>query len=44
MIIGGVQRGETAVVPRGDTMIEMGDHLIVITLPETIGLAEKLSG
>jgi trk system potassium uptake protein TrkA len=44
MIIGGVQRGKTAVVPRGDTMIEMGDHLIVITLPETIGLAEKLSG
>ena len=44
MIIGGVQRGTTAVVPRGDTRIEVGDHLIVITLPETIGLAEKLSG
>ena len=44
MIIGGVQRGTKAVVPRGDTMIEEGDHLIVITLPETIGRAEKLSG
>jgi trk system potassium uptake protein TrkA len=44
MIIGGVQRGKKAVVPRGDTTIEVGDHLIVITLPETIGLAEKLSG
>jgi len=44
MIIGGVQRGENAVVPRGDTMIEAGDHLIVITMPETIVLAEKLSG
>jgi len=44
MIIGGVQRGDSAVVPRGDTRIELGDHLIVITLPETIGLAEKLSG
>jgi trk system potassium uptake protein TrkA len=44
MIIGGVQRGSDAIVPRGDTRIEVGDHLIVITLPETIGLAEKLSG
>jgi trk system potassium uptake protein TrkA len=44
MIIGGLQRGNEAVVPRGDTSIEVGDHLIVITLPETIGVAEKLSG
>ena len=44
MIIGGVQRGTEAMVPRGDTKIELGDHVIVITLPETIGRAEKLSG
>ena len=44
IIIGGIQRGDTAFVPRGTSTIEAGDHLIVITLPETIGLAEKLSG
>ncbi len=44
MIIGGVQRGEEAFVPRGNTTIEVGDHLIVIALPEAIALAEKLSG
>lgn len=44
MIVGGLQRGTEAVVPRGDTKVEEGDHLIVITLPETIGRAEKLSG
>jgi Trk K+ transport system NAD-binding subunit len=44
MIIGGIQRGAGAFVPRGTSKIEVGDHLIVITLPETIGIAEKLSG
>jgi len=44
MIIGGVQRGKEAFVPRGNTMIEAGDHLIVIALPEAIAMAEKLSG
>jgi trk system potassium uptake protein TrkA len=44
MIIGGVQRGEKAFVPRGNTVIESGDHLIVIALPEAIAMAEKLSG
>jgi trk system potassium uptake protein TrkA len=44
MIIGGVQRGDEAFVPRGNTTIELGDHLIVIALPESIATAEKLSG
>ena len=44
MIIGGVQRGKEAFVPRGTTEIAEGDHLIVITLPEAIARAEKLSG
>jgi Trk K+ transport system NAD-binding subunit len=44
MIIGGVQRGEEAFVPRGNTVIEVGDHLIVIALPDAIATAEKLSG
>ena len=44
MIIGGVQRGDGAFVPKGNTEIEVGDHLIVIALPEAIPTAEKLSG
>lgn len=44
VIVGGVQRNGKAFVPRGDTVIEVGDHLIVIALPEGISAAEKLSG
>lgn len=44
LIIGGVQRGIEAFVPRGNTSIEVGDHLIVIALPSAIATAEKLSG
>lgn len=44
MIVGGVQRGSDAFVPRGTTTIEEGDHLIAIVLPEAIPAAEKLSG
>jgi Trk K+ transport system NAD-binding subunit len=31
-------------VPRGNTRIEVGDHLIVILLPDALAIAEKLSG
>lgn len=44
LIIGGVQRGDDAFVPRGNTRIEVGDHLIVIALPDAIAAAENLSG
>jgi trk system potassium uptake protein TrkA len=44
LIIGGVQRGDKAFVPRGSTIIEEGDHLIVIARPEAIAAAESLSG
>ena len=44
LIIGGVQRGDEAFVPRGSTVIEEGDHLIVIARPEAIAAAESLSG
>ncbi len=44
LIIGGIQRGDRAFVPRGSTVIEEGDHLIVIARPEAIAEAERLSG
>jgi len=44
LLIGGIQRGDDAFVPRGSTVIRRGDHLIVIALPEAIAAAESLSG
>jgi trk system potassium uptake protein TrkA len=44
LIVGGVQRGDKAFVPTGQTRIELGDHLVVIALPESIPVAEHLSG
>ena len=44
VIVGGVIRGDKVFVPRGDTVIEIGDHLIVITLPEAVHEIEQLSG
>jgi len=44
MIIGGIVRGEKVIVPLGQTVIEEGDHLIVIALPEAFAELEKLSG
>ncbi len=43
IIIGGVVRGRDAFVPRGDTVVQPGDRLIVIALPEGIPDVEKLS-
>ncbi|MFQ5947825.1 MAG: Trk system potassium transporter TrkA [Acidimicrobiia bacterium] len=41
-IIGGVLRDDEAFVPRGVTVIEAGDRLIVFALPEAIPKIEKL--
>ncbi len=44
MIVGGVIRDTGTFVPRGETVIEPGDRLIVITLPEVVDEVERLSG
>ncbi len=44
MIVGGVIRGDQAFVPRGDTVIQVNDRLIVIALPEAMAKIEQLSG
>lgn len=36
-ILGSVERGEEILIPRGDTRIEAGDHLVVFALPAAIG-------
>lgn len=44
LIVGGVIRGDEVFVPRGETEIEVGDHLIVIALPKAVHEVEQLSG
>lgn len=44
MIVGGIIRGNGVFVPLGESTIEVGDHLIVIALPEAFAELEKLSG
>lgn len=43
-IIGGVIRGKETFVPRGATVIEAGDRLITIALPDAIPAVEQLFG
>ncbi|MFQ5554647.1 MAG: Trk system potassium transporter TrkA [Acidimicrobiia bacterium] len=43
VIIGGIIRGSAAFVPRGDTVVQVGDRLIVIALPSGRSAVEKLS-
>ncbi len=42
MIIGAVAHGEDVTVPRGDTVIQAHDRVIVFALPQVISQAAKL--
>jgi trk system potassium uptake protein TrkA len=44
LIVGGIIRGDEVFVPRGDSVIAVGDHLIVIALPKAVHEVEQLSG
>jgi trk system potassium uptake protein TrkA len=35
-VVGGIIRGDEVIVPRGDTRLEVGDHLIVFALREVL--------
>jgi trk system potassium uptake protein len=43
-IVGGVVRGKDAFIPHGHTVVEAGDRLIAVALPEAIPVVEKLFG
>ncbi len=43
-IVGGVLREGKAFVPTGDTVIEAGDRVVIVALPEAISTVEKLFG
>jgi trk system potassium uptake protein TrkA len=41
-LVGGVIRGEKVIVPDGNAILEPGDKLLVVTLPNAIAQVEKL--
>lgn len=44
VLIGAVQRGEDIIIPRGDTVVQPGDHVTLLSLAGSIGNLEKLIG
>ncbi len=42
VIVGAVVRGEQVIIPRGDTIIEVGDRVIVLALAEMVRKVEKM--
>jgi len=41
-ISGAIRRGDSALIPSGDTQIKEGDRVVVIALPRAIAEVEKL--
>lgn len=44
MVIGAIIRGEEIIIPEGDTVIEVGDKIIVLALPRAIQKLERIFG
>jgi trk system potassium uptake protein TrkA len=44
IIIGAVARGDTITIPRGDTVIEAYDRVLVFALPKVVSRAARLLG
>jgi trk system potassium uptake protein TrkA len=42
VIIGGVLRGETVIIPRGDTIIQLKDRVVIFALADVVKKVEKL--
>jgi len=43
-LVGAIVRGEEVLVPERDTTLEVGDHVILLTLPRAIAEIERLFG
>ena len=42
MIIGGVLRGDNVIIPRGDTVIQVKDRVVIFALAEAVKRVEKM--
>jgi trk system potassium uptake protein TrkA len=41
-MVGAVVRGDKTIIPQSDTVIEPGDHVVVVCLPSAVPAVEKL--
>ncbi|MDJ0924988.1 MAG: Trk system potassium transporter TrkA [Acidimicrobiia bacterium] len=41
-VLGGIARGKGVIVPKGDTVLQVGDHVVVFAKSEAIDAVEKL--
>ena len=41
-VLGGIARGDQVIVPKGDTVLEVGDHVVIFAKSEAIDAVEKL--
>jgi trk system potassium uptake protein TrkA len=41
-VIGALVRGEAVIIPRGDTLVQEGDHVILLALPENLDELESM--
>ncbi len=41
-VLGGIARGAQVIVPKGDTVLEVGDHVVIFAKSEAIDAVEKL--
>jgi len=41
-VVGAIVRGDATIIPQSDTVIEPGDHVVVVCLPSVVPTVEKL--
>ena len=41
-VLGGIARGDEVIVPKGDTTLEVDDHVVIFAKSEAIDAVEKL--
>ena len=41
-VLGALVRGDGVIIPRGDTVVEEGDHVILLTMPENMDSLESM--
>ena len=42
VIIGGVLRGDSVIIPRGDTVVQVKDRVVIFALADVVKKVEKM--